>query len=138
VLATNSNVCSQGVEQTSRGRQAADPRESGLGLTFLKNFHSCWLSPAEALPTGVGARETDRAPAWKGGAYDHWEDQPENSRRASIRSVLDAPPVLKASDHSVGYTCGHCGTTLLHAEENQVHGVLLRYTNCGSYNSSDL
>jgi len=23
--------------------------------------------------------------------------------------VVDAPPVLKASNHSVDYTCGHCG-----------------------------
>jgi DNA-directed RNA polymerase subunit RPC12/RpoP len=51
--------------------------------------------------------------------------------------VLDAPPVLMASDHSVDYTCGRCGTTLLHAEENQVHGVLIRCTNCGSYNTTD-
>ena len=45
--------------------------------------------------------------------------------------ALKAPPVLKASDQSVDYTCGKCGTTLLHAEENQVHGVLIRCTNCG-------
>jgi hypothetical protein len=32
--------------------------------------------------------------------------------------ALTAPPVLKASDHSVDYTCGQCGTILLHAEEN--------------------
>ena len=34
--------------------------------------------------------------------------------------VLHAPPVLAASDHSVDYTCGRCGTILLHAEENHV------------------
>jgi DNA-directed RNA polymerase subunit RPC12/RpoP len=51
--------------------------------------------------------------------------------------VLHAPPVLKASDHSVDYTCGRCSAILLHAEENQVHGVLIRCTNCGSYNSTD-
>jgi len=39
--------------------------------------------------------------------------------------ALKAPPVLKASDQSVDYTCGKCGTILLHAEENQVHGVLI-------------
>jgi hypothetical protein len=39
--------------------------------------------------------------------------------------VLDAPPELIASDRSVEYTCGHCGTILLHAEEGQIHGVLL-------------
>ena len=33
--------------------------------------------------------------------------------------VLDAPPVLVASDHSVDYACGRCSTILLHAEEDQ-------------------
>jgi DNA-directed RNA polymerase subunit RPC12/RpoP len=51
--------------------------------------------------------------------------------------VLDAPPVLRVSDHSVDYTCGRCGTSLLHADEGQVHGVLIRCANCGSYNSTD-
>ena len=55
----------------------------------------------------------------------------------AIGIVLDAPPALIASEHSVDYTCGRCGTALLHAEEGQVHGVLLRCANCGSYNSTD-
>ena len=55
----------------------------------------------------------------------------------AVGVVLDAPPVLRASDQSVDYTCGRCDTVLLHAEENQVHGVLLRCANCGSYNSMD-
>jgi hypothetical protein len=55
----------------------------------------------------------------------------------SMGIALKAPPVLKASDHSVDYTCGQCGTILLHAEENQVHGVLIHCANCGSYNSTD-
>ena len=51
--------------------------------------------------------------------------------------ALKAPPVLKASDQSVDYVCGQCGTILLHAEEDQVHGVLIHCANCGSYNSTD-
>jgi predicted RNA-binding Zn-ribbon protein involved in translation (DUF1610 family) len=51
--------------------------------------------------------------------------------------ALKAPPVLIASDHSIDYTCGQCGTILLHAEKNQVHGVLIHCTNCGSYNSTN-
>jgi hypothetical protein len=46
--------------------------------------------------------------------------------------------MLVASDHSVDYTWGRCDTILLHAEENQVHGVLIHCTNCGSYNSTEL
>ena len=55
----------------------------------------------------------------------------------AVGHVVDAPPVLKASENSVDYTCGHCGTILLHAEEGQVHGVLFRCAECGSYNSTD-
>jgi hypothetical protein len=52
--------------------------------------------------------------------------------------VLPAPPVLIASEHSVDYACECCSTVLLHAEEGQVHGVLIRCTNCGTYNSMDV
>jgi len=55
----------------------------------------------------------------------------------AVGVVLEAPPVLKASEHSVDYTCGRCATVLLHADEGQVHGILIRCTNCGSYNSTD-
>jgi uncharacterized Zn finger protein (UPF0148 family) len=51
----------------------------------------------------------------------------------AIGVVLEAPPALVASEHSVDYTCGRCGTVLLHADEGQVHGC----ANCGSYNSTD-
>ena len=51
--------------------------------------------------------------------------------------VLDAPPVLLASNHSIDFTCGQCGTILLHADAYQVHGVLIRCNACGSYNSTD-
>jgi hypothetical protein len=51
--------------------------------------------------------------------------------------VLDAPQVLVASDQLVDYTCGRCASILLlHAEKNQVYG-LLRRTGCGSYNLTD-
>jgi hypothetical protein len=37
----------------------------------------------------------------------------------AIGVVLHAPPMLVASGHSVDYTCGRCGTVLLHAEETK-------------------
>jgi DNA-directed RNA polymerase subunit RPC12/RpoP len=55
----------------------------------------------------------------------------------AVGVVLKAPPVLIASEHSVDYTCGRCGTVLLHADEDQVHGILIHCTRCGSYNSTD-
>ena len=55
----------------------------------------------------------------------------------AIGVVLEAPPVLMASEHSVDYTCGRCTAVLLHADKDQVHGVLIHCRNCGSYNSTD-
>ena len=56
----------------------------------------------------------------------------------AIGIVLNAPPELIASDHSLDYACERCSTVLLHAEEGQVHGLLIRCTNCGTYNSTDI
>jgi hypothetical protein len=55
----------------------------------------------------------------------------------AVGVVLEAPPMLVASEHSVDYTCGRCATALLHADEGQVHGVIIHCTNCGSYNSME-
>ena len=52
--------------------------------------------------------------------------------------VVSAPPVIKASDHTVDYTCGNCQTLLLHAELDQIHNLTIRCTKCGSYNSTDV
>jgi DNA-directed RNA polymerase subunit RPC12/RpoP len=50
--------------------------------------------------------------------------------------VLDAPTII-ASAHSVDYTCGKCGTILLHAEEDQIHGLLIHCKKCGSFNATE-
>jgi DNA-directed RNA polymerase subunit RPC12/RpoP len=50
--------------------------------------------------------------------------------------VLQAPPTLIASDHSVDYVCGRCEAILLHADHDQVHGVLIHCKECGSYNKT--
>jgi DNA-directed RNA polymerase subunit RPC12/RpoP len=55
----------------------------------------------------------------------------------AVGPVVSAPPVLKASDHTVDYTCGKCGALLLHAEDNQVHNLQIHCLMCGSYNSTD-
>ena len=54
-----------------------------------------------------------------------------------IGHIFAAPPPLIASTHTVDYTCGHCGAVLLHAEEGQVHGLLIQCTACGSYNATE-
>jgi DNA-directed RNA polymerase subunit RPC12/RpoP len=56
---------------------------------------------------------------------------------SSVGQFVDAPPIIVASDHSVDYTCGSCGTVLLHAEEGQIYGLTIRCTQCGSYNSTN-
>ncbi|HLN11415.1 MAG TPA: hypothetical protein VK281_21010 [Xanthobacteraceae bacterium] len=50
---------------------------------------------------------------------------------------INAPPVLIASFHTIDYTCGQCGTVLMHAEAGQVHNLLIHCTECGSFNSTD-
>jgi DNA-directed RNA polymerase subunit RPC12/RpoP len=55
-----------------------------------------------------------------------------------VGPVVSAPPVIKASDHSVDYICGNCETILLHAEEDQIHNLTIRCAKCGSYNSTDV
>ncbi len=55
----------------------------------------------------------------------------------SLGHPVNAPPALTASSHTIDYTCGHCGVVLLHAEEGQVHGLHIRCTACGSYNTTD-
>ena len=55
----------------------------------------------------------------------------------SKRPVVSAPPLLDASSHTIDYVCGHCGTVLMHAEEGQVHNLLIHCLACGSYNSTE-
>ena len=51
--------------------------------------------------------------------------------------VVDAPPVLIASNHTIDYQCGNCETVLLHAEEGQVKNLVIRCRECGTYNRAD-
>lgn len=54
-----------------------------------------------------------------------------------VGHVMDAPPGLAASDRTVEYTCGRCKAILLHADETQVKGLIIRCTGCGSYNCAE-
>ena len=58
-------------------------------------------------------------------------------RAPSVGAVVSAPPVLIASNHSVDYACGHCNTILMHADQGQVHNLVIHCTQCGSYNTTD-
>ena len=53
------------------------------------------------------------------------------------RHIVSAPPILIASTNTVDYVCGDCGVVLLHAEEGQVHNLIIHCTGCGAYNSTD-
>jgi hypothetical protein len=54
-----------------------------------------------------------------------------------LRPIVSAPPVLIVSTHTIDYTCGKCGTVLMHADVDQIHNVLIRCTQCGSYNATE-
>jgi hypothetical protein len=112
------------------------------------------LPPVLILGTGSGTYA--QAQPRHGGAFSWCQDVPRTDRKISTTQqlqpvagsayslvrplpltapaegiVLDAPPVLVASDHSVDYTRGRCSTVLLHTEEGQVRGFLIRCTKCG-------
>jgi hypothetical protein len=56
----------------------------------------------------------------------------------NIGAVVTAPPPLTASTHTIDFCCAHCGTVLIHAEEEQVYNLLIHCVACGAYNSTDL
>jgi hypothetical protein len=49
-----------------------------------------------------------------------------------------APPVLDAGSGTIDYICGRCGTVLMHANEGQVHGVVIECLQCGTSNATDM
>jgi predicted RNA-binding Zn-ribbon protein involved in translation (DUF1610 family) len=53
-----------------------------------------------------------------------------------FENAVDAPPILYASSHTIDFVCGSCGTVLLHAEDNQVHGLFIRCKKCESLNAT--
>jgi predicted RNA-binding Zn-ribbon protein involved in translation (DUF1610 family) len=57
--------------------------------------------------------------------------------KPTIGPVLDSPPTWEASNHSVHFTCGHCGSPLLRAETDQVHNLQIHCRACGTYNTTD-
>jgi predicted RNA-binding Zn-ribbon protein involved in translation (DUF1610 family) len=55
-----------------------------------------------------------------------------------LAALVTAPPILNASDHTIDFICGNCGTILMHAEQGQVHNLTILCKSCGSYNSTDV
>jgi hypothetical protein len=55
-----------------------------------------------------------------------------------IGSVLNAPPALIFSNHTVDYACGYCAAVLMHAEPGQINNLYIQCTKCGCYNSTDV
>ena len=51
---------------------------------------------------------------------------------SAVGPVISAPPVLNARDDTIDYTSGKCGTSLLHAEEGEVHNLTIICIKCGS------
>jgi predicted RNA-binding Zn-ribbon protein involved in translation (DUF1610 family) len=58
--------------------------------------------------------------------------------RPAIGTSTHAPPILDASSSTIDFTCGQCGTVLMHADQGQVHGVIIECLNCGAFNATDM
>ena len=67
-------------------------------------------------------------------------DNPQRRLRVveakGIENSVNAPPILYASSHTIDFVCGNCGAVLLHAEDDQVHGLFIRCTKCESLNTT--
>ena len=61
----------------------------------------------------------------------------ESMEATGLEHTVDAPPVLIVSPHTIDYPCGNCGTVLLHAEDDQVHGLFIHCMRCGACNATD-
>jgi hypothetical protein len=55
----------------------------------------------------------------------------------AIDAVPSAPPALEDRTPTVDCVCGSCGAVLMHADENQVHSLIIQCTVCDAYNSTD-
>jgi predicted RNA-binding Zn-ribbon protein involved in translation (DUF1610 family) len=53
-----------------------------------------------------------------------------------IENVVNAPPVLYVNSKTIDFVCGNCGTVLLRAEGDQVHGLFIYCTQCGACNAT--
>jgi DNA-directed RNA polymerase subunit RPC12/RpoP len=51
--------------------------------------------------------------------------------------AIQAPLPITVSANTNHYLCGHCGTLLAVADADQLHGLVVRCRECGSYNAVD-
>jgi predicted RNA-binding Zn-ribbon protein involved in translation (DUF1610 family) len=52
-------------------------------------------------------------------------------------NFVNAPPILRANTHTIDFTCSTCGVVLMHAEQGQVHNLMIHCMKCGAFNSTD-
>jgi hypothetical protein len=74
-------------------------------------------------------------------------DAPEPELRAHFlhtasmwTALADQPLVQQLADdtHACGVLSGNCGTVLLHAGDDQVHGLFIRCMQCEAFNATDI
>jgi DNA-directed RNA polymerase subunit RPC12/RpoP len=52
----------------------------------------------------------------------------------SIGYVTSAPPPITVTPNANQYLCGECGTLLVIADDDEIHGLIVRCRECGRYN----
>ena len=67
-----------------------------------------------------------------------WERDCEACHKPQSPGAANASNVLAVQERWRDFTCEKCGVVLMHAESGQVHNLLIRCTECGSYNSTDI
>jgi hypothetical protein len=71
------------------------------------------------------------------GLFVQWETRTIRLRvirPPSIGYVTSAPPPITVTPNGNRCLCGECGTLLVVADDDQVHGLTVRCRECGQYN----
>jgi DNA-directed RNA polymerase subunit RPC12/RpoP len=58
-------------------------------------------------------------------------------RPPSIGYVTSAPPPIIVTPNTNRYLCEECGTLLVIADDDAIHGLIIRCKECGRYNAAE-
>ena len=90
------------------------------------------------MPNGVLIVPPGRVPGTMSSSTQRRQVRLKLISPPSIGAVVTAPPPVIAGAHIIDYQCARCDEILMHADDGQVHNLVIQCVKCGSYNSTDV